>query len=299
MIYALGPLLVGLHVPDEKVVNDLLVEVEDRIDTVSATATTALHRLLDAPGEPPTLGDPLPPLWHWLTFLPDAAQCQLGQDGHPLGGAFMPVNRPPKRMFAGGRLSFDHAAFIGAPLRRYSRATSVAEKEGRTGNLLFVEITHEISTDDATAVLDVQDIVYRGGDSGQSTSSADLAQSVAHDQWEWSYELDPSPPLLFRFSALTYNAHRIHYDRPYASEVEGYQNLVVHGPLQAIALAEICRRYTPERRMASFDFRALRPAFAGTPLLLRGRPIDSNTVELQAVSREHGVSMRATAVLAS
>ena len=282
---------------DESVHRELLSEVEDRTDAVSAAAAAALHGLLDAPGVAPRGGDPLPPLWHWLAFLPNAAQRELGEDGHPIAGSFMPADRPPRRMFAGGRLSFGDGATVGSCLRRVSRATSLTEKQGRTGPLLFVEITHEVTSNDRLAVTDVNDVVYRHAEAS-SLAASDVAGDATSDvEWEWSYQLEPTPALLFRYSALTYNAHRIHYDRPYAGDVEGYPNLVVHGPLQATALAELCRRYVPERRMASFEFRAQRPAFAGTPLVLRGRRVGNGGVELQALTRDRVVSMVARAQL--
>ena len=284
---------------NENVRHELLSEVEDRTDAVSAVAASALHGLLDAPGAAPNSGDPLPPLWHWLAFLPNAPQRELGEDGHPIAGSFMPADRPPRRMFAGGRLTFERGATVGAALHRVSRASSLTEKQGRTGPLLFVEITHEVTTNDILVVTDVHDVVYRNAEASPVTASDVVGDSTSDDEWEWSYQLDSTPALLFRFSALTYNAHRIHYDRPYASEVEGYPNLVVHGPLQAIALAELCRRHVPEQRLVSFEFRAQRPAFAGPPLLLRGRRVDTDGVELQALTRERVVSMTARAQLES
>lgn len=279
--------------------HELFSEVEDRTDEVSAVAAAALHGLLDAPGAPPRKGDPLPPLWHWLTFLPNAAQRELGDDGHPMAGSFMPADRPPRRMFAGGRLAFERVATVGAPLHRVSRATSMTEKPGRTGPLLFVEITHELTTVDGLAVIDVHDVVYRNAEASPVAASPAAGDPIFDDEWEWSYQLDPTPALLFRYSALTYNAHRIHYDRPYASDVEGYPNLVVHGPLQAMALADLCRRHVPEQRVTSFEFRAQRPAFAAAPLVLRGRRVDAGGVELQALTNERVVSMTARAQLES
>jgi 3-methylfumaryl-CoA hydratase len=283
---------------DDPTVEGLLAQVEDRDDSVSAIAAAALHGLLDAPGEPPVEGAPLPALWHWLAFLPNASQGELGADGHPTAGPFMPANRPPRRMFAGGRLSLVGQAAVGGRLHRHSRATSVSEKVGRTGTLLFVEVTHEISAGAGALVVDVQDIVYRDAETKSGQRVAGPADAAASEEWEWRLALDPSATLLFRFSALTYNAHRIHYDLAYATQVEGYPNLVVHGPLQAIALAELCRRNAPDRRVTSFDFRARRPAFCGAALTFRGRWSGADTVELEALTGDHDVTMTATATLA-
>jgi len=283
--------------PEDQTNDNILAESEDRTDAVPPNAVAALHGLLDAPGAPPALGDPLPPLWHWLAFLPNAPQRELGNDGHPAAGSFTPVDRPPRRMFAGGRLTFERVVPIGTILTRHSRAASISTKEGRSGTLVFVEIDHEISTRDGSRISDVQDVVYRHAETIRESPTAALLETTSDDDWEWTFALDPSATLLFRFSALTYNAHRIHYDVPYVKEVEGYPNLLVHGPLQAIALAEICRRNMPHRRVASFEFRAEHPAFASSPLLFRGRPTGRDIVELQAITGNHVVSMTATARL--
>ena len=287
----------------------LLAEREVRQDCVSGTASAALHGLLDAPGDPPRPGEALPPLWHWLAFLPDQAQRFLGADGHPMVGSFIPEERPPRRMFAGGRIAFAGDLVVGRTIKRSSRATSVTSKEGKTGSLLFVEVTHDLRTEGGGVVTDTQDIVYRQADTAPSPSSEQLpAPSPSSEQLPapapverpdatWSIELLPTPTLLFRFSALTYNAHRIHYDRPYATGTEGYPGLVVHGPLQAIGLAEVVRRHLPSRRIASFTFRARQPAFDGSPILLCGRLAEVDTVELQAVSGASGTTMTATATL--
>ncbi len=273
---------------------------EERDDTVTATAAAALHGLLDADGPPPETGDSLPPLWHWLAFLPDAPQRRLGPDGHPGQGGFLPPTRLPRRMFAGGRIELSGAVAVGQRLHRHSLVTSVTEKSGRSGDLVFVEITHELSAGGRPAGTEVQDLVYRG--SGGDAAAANQAAPAApgHDRdasWVWRHELGTDPTLLFRFSALTYNAHRIHYDRAYATEVEGYPGLVVHGPLQAIALAELCRRHVGGRQVVRFVFRARRPAFDGTPLQLRGRLNDDDHVELMALDDAGQPTMTAQAAL--
>jgi 3-methylfumaryl-CoA hydratase len=238
-------------------------------------------------------------LWHWLAFLPDASQAELGSDGHPRLGTFLPPTRLPRRMFAGGRIEFGSPIAVGEFIRRRSVVTSVTEKFGRSGELLFVEVTHELSCDSQTSVTETQDLVYRpaspsGAATGSPATTGGTADAGADDRnWAWGLELATDPTLLFRFSALTYNAHRIHYDRAYATEVEGYPGLVVHGPLQAIALAELCRRNARDRRVATFTFRALRPAFDGAPLQLRGRARDDNHAELLALDRDGQRTMTA------
>lgn len=266
---------------------------EERDDSVTATAAAALHGLLDGAGPPPAVGDPLPPLWHWLAFLPQAPQRGLGADGHPRQGGFLPPTPLPRRMFAGGRVGLPLPVGVGRRLHRTSLVTSVAEKSGRSGDLVFVEVTHQVAEAGCVAIVEVQDLVYRGA------AAAAPGNPPPDDAapWAWHDELATDPTLLFRFSALTYNAHRIHYDRPYATEVEGYPGLVVHGPLQAVALAELCRRHLPHRRVAAFSFRARRPAFDGAPLRLRGRLRTEDHVELVAVDAAGHPTMTAEAAL--
>ena len=206
-------------------------------------------------------------------------------------------------MFAGGELRFTDGARIGVELRRRSVVTGVEQKEGRSGRLQFVTVTHEIhpGAADDVAVTDIQDIVYRppappGGSAPAGSSGAGPARPASDGpDWDWGFELRPDPTLLFRFSALTYNAHRIHYDRSYATEVEGYPGLVVHGPLQAMALAELCRRNLPERPLRSFRFRALSPAFDGRPLQVRGRRLDDDRIDLAVIDDSGARTMQAEA----
>ncbi len=283
---------------------------EENEDRVAAHSAAALHGLLDAPGPAPGEGDALPPLWHWLAFLPAAPQRDLGADGHPRLGGFLPPLSLPRRMFAGGRLDLlasgpcSGAPAVGALLRRRSRVTSVQEKAGRSGGLVFVEVGHELSDEGRTVISEVQELVYRGAGptggeaQGRPRPVPDAGPDGGPDaEWPWQLDLRTDPTLLFRFSALTYNAHRIHYDRAYATEVEGYPGLVVQGPLQAIALAELCRRHVPERAVRSFSFRALRPAFDGAPLHVRGRLDGTGDAELVVLDDEGRPTMAAHAEL--
>jgi 3-methylfumaryl-CoA hydratase len=271
--------------------------VEEGVDLITPATAAALHGLLDAPGPPPGAGDPLPPLWHWLAFLPRTPQRDLGDDGHPRPGSFMPPAEG-RRMFAGGHLVLDGGLRVGAELRRRSEVTAVEQKEGRSGRLQFVTVTHQLhpAQSGGPAVTDVQDIVYRPPAPPAAAGAASAPDPTADaGRWDWGFELRPDPTLLFRFSALTYNAHRIHYDRTYATEVEGYPGLVVHGPLQAIALAELCRRNLPDRPLRSFRFRALRPAFDGRPLQVVGRADGEDRIALAVVDDAGSTTMQADA----
>jgi 3-methylfumaryl-CoA hydratase len=279
-------------------------------DVVTEAAAAALHGLLDAPGPAPANGEPVPPLWHWLAFLPRTAQRDLGPDGHPRVGGFMPPVKLPRRMFAGARLQFVAALPVGATLERRSTVISVEEKTGRSGDLVFVKVRHELSSDGCLGLVEEQDIVYRepeppagGGVAGSGNSRRPGDQEPrraaepapeADPAWTWSHELAIDTTVLFRFSALTYNAHRIHYDRPFATGVEGYPGLVVHGPLQAVALAELCRRHRPDDVMTGFRFRAMRPAFDDGPLQVHGRSED-DVVSLTAADHLGTTTMEAEA----
>jgi 3-methylfumaryl-CoA hydratase len=218
------------------------------------------------------------------------AQSELGEDGHQRRGGFLPPVALPRRMFAGGHLRFTEPLLIGQPLVRQGTVEAVTEKAGRSGPLVFVTARYEVAAASGTgALVEYQDLVYRDRPGPERPGSAAESGTAAHGEpldrgeWTWGFDLATDSRLLFRFSALTYNAHRIHYDRDWATTVEHYPGLVVHGPLQAIALADLCRRHLPERQLATFRFRSLAPAFDGSALCLRGR-LDGDTVTLAAFS---------------
>ena len=264
-------------------------------DAVAVGSAVALHRLLDGDGRPPGPGDPLPPLWHWMAFVPRTTEAELGQDGHPHTGSLVtPPADLPRRMFAGGRLTFPAPARVGAELVRESRVRSRTEKTGRSGRLLFVTVSHVVHQAGQVVVDEEQDLVYRAPATRGPARTEDPGPPVDIGTWTWARDVTPGPTLLFRFSALTYNAHRIHYDRDYATAVEGYPGLVVQGPYQALALAELCRAEQPGRSLASFEFRGLSPALAGARLRLRGRP-EGHQVTLAAFDEHGRMTMEARA----
>jgi len=235
-------------------------EKEDRLDPARANV------LLAAFGEPAGLreGDTLPPLHHWLHFWEARTPEETGADGHPRRGLFFPPVPLPRRMWAGGRLIFRAPLRLGDRVRRVSTIRSIATKAGRSGELLFVTVAHLIHTGDALAIEEEQDLVYRG--EGGAPSSPPESDLPAPDR-----VLPTDPVLLFRYSALTMNAHRIHYDAPYASGAEHYPGLVVQGPLQATALAALAATRLGGT-LRAFRFRGLAPAFAGTALGLHAAP---------------------------
>jgi 3-methylfumaryl-CoA hydratase len=268
---------------------------ERRSDRVTQEAARSLHDLLDRPGAAPTAGDRLPLLWHWLAFTPQARQSELGPDGHPRTGGFLPPTAGRRRMYAGGHVSVTGDVHIDERLQRTSEVTDVREKQGRSGPLLFVTVDHEIAAPGG-AILDRNDIVYREPEPQASPVAS--VHSLNDAEWTWGRTVPIDPVLLFRISALTYNAHRIHYDREYAKTVEGYPGLVVHGPLQAILLADLANRTFPDHPVTSFAFRSIAPAFDDSALELRGRRnAETADLELAVFTRAGKQSMSAQAAL--
>ncbi|WP_372349834.1 MaoC family dehydratase N-terminal domain-containing protein [Streptomyces sp. KL116D] len=231
-------------------------------------------------------GDRLPPLWHWLYFLRWPAQQDLGDDGHPRHGPFLPPIPDRQRMFAGGRCQIIEPLRLGERVRRVSSLNTVTVKQGKTGELLFVTVRSEYGHNGRICLVEEQDIVYR---SGRSTDRymPDLHTTMPPRSDEpLQLPLRPDPTLLFRFSALTANAHRIHYDAPYAQMEEGYPGLVVHGPLLVLAMLELVRRNAPDRCVRSLSYRLRRPAFLGEHLLASGRQADGRATMRVGSDRE-------------
>ena len=241
-------------------------------------------------------GDPLPPLWQWTYFLDWPRTAELGADGHPRHGLFLPPIPHRRRMFAGGRLTQRGPLVLGIPARRTSSIVTTAVKHGRTGEMLVVTVRHEYSQRDETLLVEEQDLVYRS-ESAPSTSFAKVSDPPAASTAAWTLSPSPDPVLLFRFSALTANAHRIHYDETYTTQTEGYPALVVHGPLLAMYMAELVRARTAQRPLRSFEFRLRRPVFLGDPFSVQGIP-KSDTVDLAVISGTYNVHASATATFA-
>ncbi len=238
-------------------------------DTVTPAPVAALAATLDRDDAAPLPGQPLPPLWHWLYFLPVHRQSELGPDGHARRGGFLPPVPLPRRMWAGSRLHWHAPLHVGDAVTRHSRVVSVSPKSGRSGELVFVLVRHEVHTDRGLALTEEHDIVYREA----AAAGAEAAPSTpAPASAAWVRTVTPDPVLLFRYSALTFNGHRIHYDRSYVTQVEGYPGLVVHGPLLATLLVDLLRREQPAAVLRRFEFRALAPLFDTAPFTLCGQP---------------------------
>lgn len=269
---------------------------ETRSDLVSPTSVQGLTAMLDQEAPEPCIGDPIPPCGHWLYwFTPIARQSMLGADGHPRRGGFLPPVTLPRRMWAGSRITFGEPLRVGDALMRRSRIADVSVKQGRSGNLVFVQVHHHVSTGHATALVEEQDIVYRDEPTpGEAPATPKPAPTTS----DFSRTIEPDASLLFRYSALTHNGHRIHYDRVYATQVEGYPGLVVHGPLIATLLVDLLKRNLPGRDLAAFSFRAMMPLFDTAPFQVCGlRDANGGSVRLWAEDRQGALAMEATAQL--
>ncbi|MFC7517834.1 MaoC family dehydratase N-terminal domain-containing protein [Herbaspirillum sp. GCM10030257] len=272
-----------------------LGRTEECHDEIVPMPIRALAAMLDHGQKPYGDQDSIPPLAHWLSFLPTPQQSRIGPDGHPERGDFLPAVELPRRMWAGGRLHFHRPLRIGDEVSRVSTIADISAKSGKTGQLVFVLVRHEIRNSDGAIISEEQDIVYRDNPTPHSTKPVAIS---APQDYHWIREIHPDPILLFRFSALTFNGHRIHYDRRYAQECEGYPGLVVHGPLIATLLVDLLLRNVPNANLESFTFRAISPLFDTASFAVCGRiEADGKTVSLWAKNSEGGLAMSATALL--
>ncbi len=262
-------------------------------DHVTRFPMAALSATLDRDDPAPEAGDPLPPLWHWLYFLPTARQSMLGADGHPARGGFLPPVPLPRRMWAGGRFTFHAPLRVDEAISRVSTIRDVTVKQGRNGALCFVLVRHDVSGPNGLALVEEHDIVYR--DNPPPNEAPAALRPVRTDD-AWRRDIQPSDPLLFRYSALTFNSHRIHYDRRYVTETEGYPGLIVHGPLIATLLIDLLRRHA-DQPVASFRFRAVSPLFDIAPFSVHGVPDGKGQVALWARTASGHLAMEAEAKL--
>ena len=245
-------------------------KTETVVDVLEAARSNALRAAL-GDAAPLAAGDDLPLLHHWLYFWNVQPPQGLGTDGHPAKGGFLPPVPLPRRMWAGGRLKFLRPLKLGEQATRTSTILKVESKTGRSGTLVFVTVQHELAGAVGPAIVEEQDLVYREA-AAPGAIPAPPASGPAPSA-AWRRDVLPDPVLLFRYSALTMNGHRIHYDRPYAMDEEAYPGLVVHGPLQATLLIDLARRELG-KAITGFDFRGQSPAFDGTPLNVCGEPTE-------------------------
>jgi 3-methylfumaryl-CoA hydratase len=267
-------------------------------DELSGAPVRGLHATLDHDSIEAEPGSELPALWHWLYFLPQYRQREIGDDGHAKRGGFLPPVPLPRRMWAGGRLTWNlaNSLVVGEAIKRVSTIQSVKHKAGRTGDLLFVVVQHQVFNADGLAITEEHDIVYRAAASAEDPVPSPVA---APNNAQWQREIVADDVLLFRYSALTFNGHRIHYDRRYVTGVEGYPGLIVHGPLIATLLTDLVSRSAPNAKIRQFEFKAVRPTFDLNPFKVNGQAsADGKSVQLWAQDHEGWLTMQASAQLA-
>ena len=276
--------------------SDWIGRSERRSDTIAAAPLSGLAATLERPDDlDPVQGAVVPLLGHWLYFQPQAMQSQLGIDGHAERGGFLPPVPLPRRMWAGGRIEFLHDLHVGDEVERRSRITRVEPKEGRSGSLVFVTVHHEISDAKGVAITEEHDIVFRSKP-GPGEPPA-LVDKAPVDE-VFRREIVPDPVMLFRYSALSFNGHRIHYDRKYVTEVEGYPGLIVHGPLIATLLLDLVRRELPGAHVRGFAYKAASPLFDVEPFTVCGRREPDGHVALWARGHDGALAMHARAQFA-
>ena len=260
-------------------------------DTVTAQLVKGLRATLFQEIGEPKPGDAAPFTVHWCLGQPVFPHDQLGPDGHPTRGGFLPPVPLPRRMWAGGQLEFLDALRVGDEPKRVSRITDVTMKTGSTGQLCFVSVEHLVTTARGLAIRERQDIVYRdmGGAPAASTKAAPPPPVAQHRETHIS-----DPVLLFRYSALTFNGHRIHYDRDYVTRVEGYPGLIFHGPLQAAFIVELAAKLHGGTPPKAFVYRGVQPLFEGSEFSINANPT-ADGMELWAANAESQPTMKGTA----
>jgi len=266
---------------------------EELRDRILEPAVQAMAATLDLESAP-RAGDPLPPGWQWLFFNPAVRRSGLGVDGHPARGGFLPPIKLPRRMWAGSRISYLADLPVEAQATRRSRILKVKHKMGKSGSLWFVTVEHTITSGSTVCMVDEQDLVYREASLPGASTAASPERYEGQAQWSQSFEANTT--LLFRYSALTFNGHRIHYDQAYARDEEGYPDLVVQGPLTATLLQQFALEHGGGRRLTSFSFRGVTPLFVGRTFQLEGREEkDGVTLALWARGPDGELAMSATA----
>ena len=271
-----------------------LGKTEHAEDTIASQPAAALAATLDKLEFDARIGQPLPLAWHWIYFHSLAPASGLGVEGHQRLGGFLPPIPLPRRMWAGSRLKFHHPILIGDHLQRHSTIADITLKQGRSGPLAFVKVQHGYHRDGICVLDEEHDIVYREAINPNDKSAKKAPPIPAPTTSEWTKTIHPEPILLFRYSALIFNAHRIHYDRSYCKDVEGYPGLVVHGPLIATLLLDLITTSQP-KPVSSFNFRALAPVFDTEDFSVSGCSTKDSNHELWAVNAQGELCMQATA----
>jgi len=259
-------------------------------ETISAIPLLRMAATLDREPRDIVDGDEVPALWHWVYFLAPTRASELGRDGHAALGDFMPPVPLPRRMWAGGKFEFIQPLRVGDFARKESTVRDVSVKQGRTGKLCFVEVEHCIFVGEELRFSETHNIVYRDA---KRPGEDEILPPEAPQNPEWTREVIPNSTLLFRYSALTFNGHRIHYDLDFCRQQEGYPGLVFHGPLTATLLLELALLNSPGRSLKSYEFRALSPLFDNARFTLNGKT-DGAKVEMWAANADNRLAMKAS-----
>ena len=259
---------------------------------VTAYQADALTATLDRDDPPYREGDAIPPGWH-LFYMREVVKLKdTGPDGHPKRGNFLPPIDLPRRMWAGTKATYHQPIHVGETIRQVSTIEAVTPKTGKTGNLVFIKLKHEISGEHGLATSEIQDVVYR---EEAPPGAAAVKPPPAPGEAVWKRTIHPTPVLLFRYSALTMNSHRIHYDRTYVTEVEKYPGLLVHGPLTFTLLLDLFRREMPDTALKGFAVRAVSPLYDIHNFTVEGAPDGDGAARLWALNHEGGLAMSAEA----
>lgn len=265
---------------------------EIKKDVISKAGVTRFQATLSASQD-----EVVPQGFHWCTCLPETPTDELGVDGHPPKGGFLPPIELPRRMWAASEVVFMHPIEMNSDIERHSKISNITEKSGKTGALIFVEVDHLIKANDKEVIREQQTIVYREATTTKAplpASSPKSGETVDLSDWDWTRTVTPNTSLLFRYSALTFNSHRIHYDRTYAENEELYPGLVVHGPLMATLLLDHCARKFGPNALSHFSYKGLSPAFVDQPLHLVGR--GGQDLELRVIGADGRTVVKASAV---
>ena len=280
---------------DMKQLHKWIGNTETVDERIAPYPSNALAATLDRDDPQYKEGTPLPPLWHWLHFLSIFKHSDAGYDGHAALGQFLPPVPLPRRMWAGSRFRFLAPMRIGQTLRKVSTVTSVEHKAGRSGDLVFITVRHQIFDGDVQGIEEEHDIVYR--EAPNPGASAPVPPQAPKTS-AFFRVIHPDPILLFRYSALTFNGHRIHYDMPFCTGTEGYDGLVVHGPLLATFLMDLLRREIPDAKVETFEFRAMSTVFDTHDFSVHGQPEpDGKSIRLWVRRYDGALAMTAKATI--
>ncbi len=271
-------------------IGDRVVEEDAATAAPIRTMNAAFGRNAAAPGP----GDAIPAGWHGVYFLPEIRSAGLSPDGAPLRSNIIPEMPLPRRMYAGARMRFHKPIRIGDALTRETELTGLTPKQGSTGQMAIVNVTSWISGPDGLAVEEERVTVFREETKPGAKNAAPAALAESPADLAWRETVVPDEVMLFRYSALTFNSHRIHYDEPYATGVEGYPGLVVHGPLSQTYLVNFVKDKNPGRALVRFDMRARALLFVNQPIELVGRP-GADCCEVWALTPQGGIAMSASA----